>query len=448
MKKKILFLSSIIPQSYLFWKIGEACSRKGLIVRHVSEGPEGYHFLSQKNIPVDYLHFCKPKAITVNVDSETIKQLAKHQLTLYADKPILQQKVKEVVPVIISRWERYLDEFCPDYAVINNGSGLANESLVYVLRYKNPNAKVWCSEAGFVPNTFYLDKETNNKSSLMDWDINIFSKIDPKIYEYIEKYRDGQIVNRLKKWKPLGGVKKVLSLAMWYPEYRILAGRVSIFGFKEFIARKYVERNKFVDPYISALKPYIFLPLQVAKDTQVLHNSYYIHDMPSFIDVVANAIPQDKFRVVIKDHPADRVNFPFKKLRDKFQEKYPHVVFVRNYSSLKLVLESKAVVTLNSTVGFEGVLCNKPVFCLGEAWYAKPGIAHSVKHPDNFKTMFDKFCEVNPDKNKLIPFFSYILFKYLLPGNYQRIDNDEADIAAERILKGSVPYPTDDCPVS
>lgn len=439
--KKILFLSSIIPQSYLFWKLGNACERHGLSVYHVSEGPSGFHFLSQKGVRVRYLHSLPPKRGTTVISKDDIERLSKHQTALYKNQPLLQNKVRKLVPKIIARWSGFLDEFCPDEVIINNGSGLANESLVYALVQRNPKAKVWCSENGFVPNTFYLDKGTNANSSLMDWNIDMFQKHDPRTAAFLDNFASEKIKSRLTDWEPLNGLRKLISLAMWYPTFRLLAGRPAVLGLRDFITRQGLKHITFKSPDFSSLKPYVFVPLQVARDTQVLHNSEVIHDMLSFVRCVSRGIPRNKFNIVVKDHPADRVHFSFKHFQKLLQNEFDNIYFVRGAPSIQLIMGAEAVVTINSTVGWEAVLCRKPVFCLGQAWYAKPGIAHSVPMPDEFAGFFERFWQVGPEEQRLIPLSSYVLFNYLLPGNYNSITDEEADVAVTRILKGRVPLP-------
>jgi capsular polysaccharide export protein len=441
LSRKILFLSNSIPHSYLFWKLGNACIRRGSSVYHVSEGPYGFQFLSQKGVRVKYLHSLPNKKMNMVISEDDFKRLSKHETALYKDQPFLQKKVRKLVPKTIARWHSFLGMFCPDDVVINNGSGLANESLVYTLAHINPEVRIWCSENGFVPNTFYLDKGTNANSSLMDWDIDMFQKYDPRTAEFLDNFTSEKINPRPTDWEPLKGFQKAISLAMWYPTVRLLAGRRDVLGYREFMANRHLKQIKFKDPDLRLLRPYVFIPLQVARDTQVLHNSEYIHDMLSLVRFVARNIPSDKFRIVVKDHPIDRAVFPFERFRGSLEKEFNNIVFVRNTPSIPLSRMAEAVVTINSTVGWEAVLCRKPVFCLGRAWYAKPGVANSVSSQDDFASLFESLWQVVPDDKRLIPLASYVLFKYLLAGNYHNITDEESDIAVARILEGSVPLP-------
>lgn len=441
MSRKILFLSNSIPHAYLFWKLGNACERHGLSVFHISEGPYGFNFLRQKGVNLKYLHSLPPRTPLPVISENALNRLSKHQEALYKDQPLLLNKARRMIPKVVARWYSFLDEFCPDEVVLNNGSGLANDSLVYALAQRNPQAKVWCTENGFVPNTFYLDKGTNADSSLMDWNIDMFNKHDSGAEGFLDDFVSEKIKPRQRDWEPVKGFRKIISLAMWHPTVRLLAGRRSISGYREVIARQRLKHVKYRDPDLHQLGPYVFVPLQVANDTQILHNSEYIYDMYSLVRCVARGIPSNKFRIVVKDHPHDRASFHFERFRGALEKEFTNIVFVRNIPSIQLVSRAEAVVTINSTVGWEAVLCRKPVFCLGRAWYAKPGIAHSVPSPDDFAALFERSWNVAPDDKRLIPLASYVLFKYLLSGNYHNITDEEADTAVMRILEGGVPLP-------
>ena len=55
-------------------------------------------------------------------------------------------------------------------------------------------------------------------------------------------------------------------------------------------------------------EPYIFVPLQVNKDTQIRSYSPHIPNMHSFVEVVHKAwrsLNHDNLRLVVKEHPAE-----------------------------------------------------------------------------------------------------------------------------------------------
>ncbi|WP_413691535.1 hypothetical protein [Psychromonas sp. KJ10-2] len=108
---------------------------------------------------------------------------------------------------------------------------------------------------------------------------------------------------------------------------------------------------------------YIFIPLQVNTDTQVLVHSEY-QDIQSFITHIEKNFYAESSNVslVFKPHPMDK------------GKKYvfdPRSIVVDCETS-QLIKGSQFIITINSTVGFEAIQHYKTVIVLGEAFYKIP----------------------------------------------------------------------------
>jgi hypothetical protein len=111
---------------------------------------------------------------------------------------------------------------------------------------------------------------------------------------------------------------------------------------------------------------YIFLPLQVSTDAQILCFSPWIKTMEQLIRVVATCVQRvdPMLTVVVKPHPAEL---------ETFRRSYPKQLENVRYSSegtVKLIQHSIMTITINSTVGFEATAFLKPVILLGNALYS------------------------------------------------------------------------------
>ncbi|MBF6058636.1 capsular polysaccharide export protein, LipB/KpsS family [Thiomicrorhabdus heinhorstiae] len=111
---------------------------------------------------------------------------------------------------------------------------------------------------------------------------------------------------------------------------------------------------------------YFFVPFQVDYDTQIIAHSPWITDMLDLFEKTSNVLSKLGVNVVYKLHPSSSVDYSDLMVQ---AENRKNVFFANQVDTETLVNQSQAVITINSTVGFEGVLLNKPVICLGKAFY-------------------------------------------------------------------------------
>ena len=113
---------------------------------------------------------------------------------------------------------------------------------------------------------------------------------------------------------------------------------------------------------------FIFIPMQVEDDSQLLLNATWIRNNESLIAAVFRALENTKqsIPVVIKPHPSEYRRTDYVQL----QRKYPRLIFSRA-GTIELIKKSSLIITINSTVGFEGLIFQKPVIVLGKALYSE-----------------------------------------------------------------------------
>ncbi len=110
---------------------------------------------------------------------------------------------------------------------------------------------------------------------------------------------------------------------------------------------------------------YVFLPLQVTSDTQIkLHSDY------SNIDALMFALEYAKnneLHLIVKLHPAETSqNFVDKLVELKNENDF----ILSDNNTVELIKNSRAVITINSTVGLEAKIFGKEVIVLGRAFYS------------------------------------------------------------------------------
>ncbi len=125
---------------------------------------------------------------------------------------------------------------------------------------------------------------------------------------------------------------------------------------------------------------YVYFPFFSPKETYYLSNDMYYGDNEiSLIKEVARCLPEGYF-LYTKEHPFNPGDFTYSQLKEL--KKSPNIkVFHPSVSSQELIDGSAAIVTVEGTVGWEGLLCKKPVVCIGGLpYYSYSSLVYKVSN--------------------------------------------------------------------
>lgn len=190
-----------------------------------------------------------------------------------------------------------------------------------------------------------------------------------RVFHYKEAYlphmthfdRDGY-----SGWSEIVAEKK--SLRSEYPEPAV-ADTFFAEDIRPFLAER---RSKFAQPDEPfALEPgFIFVPLQVINDAVIglKHEEDYLQSLGNIL----RFLHAQGMRLVLKRHPQCRAPEVASFLR-RFEE--ARLAVTTTASIHDIIPRAQGVVTMNSGVGFEALLYEKPVVCLGRADYGDMGFA-------------------------------------------------------------------------
>lgn len=138
--------------------------------------------------------------------------------------------------------------------------------------------------------------------------------------------------------------------------------------------------------------PFVFCPLQVPDDTQIKLFGGWVKDMRRFIDVLelaAGALP-DGWHLRFKEHPSSKI--PLEEALAQAVAAQPGKIVVDNGTdTFQQVAASRAVVTLNSSVGLQAFWFDRPVLVLGEAFFRMPELVTPV---DSVTALFRSFADI------------------------------------------------------
>jgi len=433
---KILFVACSDVHAVCFHAIAEALEKLGHAVETVAVFPKAENFLAsvgRKTIglrgPLQRLARHAPAC-----DDQALERLAAFEMRISRGR--IAGTIARTVAALREYWKGLLVRGEYDRIVINNGEGFLHRVLLEQADGLSQRPKVWYTEAGFFPGTMVIDPEgVNRHGALMDLTVEELPPAGPETDAFLGRWRQGQISGtprgvRHSVWS------HVRSLGMLHPVTCALLGRSPWDMLRLASAARFRRRGAACEPSPDLRQPYVFLPLQVHDDTQVLLNSTHFRDMASLVRHVAGQVP-NRLRLVVKPHPADRGRVASEEVRGALARLGDRGVWVEQARSTELAAQAEAVVTLNSTVGLEAVTCLRPTCCLGEAWYAKPGLAQAIARPDDLAAWLT--APTAPHAEAVRRLVSFLRDEYLLPGGFSGMSPAQSLGAAQRIV-GESPW--------
>ncbi|WP_438335321.1 capsular polysaccharide export protein, LipB/KpsS family [Edwardsiella tarda] len=217
-------------------------------------------------------------------------------------------------------------------------------------------------EISNLPNSIFVDSMGVNAKSSLFFDASILDNmIDPRgfdINEWLLLYEEY-------KRKPLPQSLNIRRYNFYYIIDFFWGASFGVVEFSLFSKFRNVfslsKRQKIplIDADLSC--DYIFLPLQVSTDSQLVVNSDYTNlDM---IDIAIKHARENNIKLYVKPHPAEKDCSYLRHFMN-----FGDVLFVSNNTN-ELIKNCSALVVNNSTVGLEGMIYNKKVHIYGRCFY-------------------------------------------------------------------------------
>ena len=160
---------------------------------------------------------------------------------------------------------------------------------------------------------------------------------------------------------------------------------------------------------------FVFCPLQVPSDSQVLEHGDWIDDLPHMIEVLYQAsryLPED-WSLLIKEHPSAKVpnrHMILSREDERFR-------LANHLPTFDLVQTCRGVVTLNSSVGLQAFLYDCPVLILGHAFYGFHPLTIKALDQNHLNSLFSKSDTWGFDSSARGAFLRYLTEVYYLPVN-------------------------------
>ena len=206
--------------------------------------------------------------------------------------------------------------------------------------------------------------------------------------------------------------------------------------------RQFRDAEELSRPAVQAEKPehmperYIFVPFQVNTDSQIVLFSPWIADMYALVNVflaAEQALGEDMPHIVMKTHPSCCENYAHLMSEIAYKSKRLHLIDDGDTQSL--IANADAVITINSTVGLEALLHNKPTLVLGQAFYNLKGLTQSASSQQELETVLPSLPDNLPDEELRRGFLHYLKHSYQIPGRWKEASEDHCRLAAARIAE-------------
>ncbi len=179
--------------------------------------------------------------------------------------------------------------------------------------------------------------------------------------------------------------------------------------------------SKHDDAAITLPDKYIFIPFQVRLDSQILLYSPWIRQMRQLFDAVTaaarQALPAGELKLVFKLHPSCVERYP-----ELQASADANILFANGNPTEELIRCAQGVITVNSTVGIEALLLDRPVLTVGQACYAIPGVAGHAGSVDEIAAWMRALqAQTLPAAEHRLAFLSYLAQDYCIPDHHKRL---------------------------
>ncbi|UVL84481.1 capsular biosynthesis protein [Pseudomonas sp. B21-028] len=174
---------------------------------------------------------------------------------------------------------------------------------------------------------------------------------------------------------------------------------------------------------------FVFIPFQDDRDSQVRLFSPWVRNMREIFALGERLATEAGLTVVFKEHPSSRETYP-----ELHARTHDRLLFANGNATQQLIEASQFVVTINSTVGLESVLLDKPVLTLGHAFFNVPGLVMHADSADQLVELARAFPRWSLNGQLRRNFLHYLSEHYCIKGGWKNADQEQLQRVARRML--------------
>ncbi|WP_417088348.1 hypothetical protein [Megamonas funiformis] len=340
-----------------------------------------YFLLKKENVKVHLIK--KNYLINDKVSEELLCKCVEYKIG-----QINRKNARLIYLSTLGTLERWVNKNNTDAMFIWNGSSIDSiAATIFASKYK---IKTLYFEVANIPGKIFVDKKGTNAQSELYANLNILNsfKLDEDKYDLWRKqYLDIKFKRHIVPQR-----KSIMNSI----QSRYLIDIIGYIWLKNFYINKDFLLNKVkqiknniryplnFDKYDYKRKKYIFFPLQVSYDSQIVLNSD-ISLLEAFKEVL-NYAKKNNLDLIVKPHPQE---CNYTSLKEFFYYRKDFILL--NENTFLLMKYAQEVWTINSTVGLEGLIIGKKVKVLGKALYKNFKKDDLIRYINNYLINIDFF---------------------------------------------------------
>ena len=150
----------------------------------------------------------------------------------------------------------------------------------------------------------------------------------------------------------------------------------------------------------------------------------WVGSVSRFIDAIAaasDALP-DGWHLRVKEHPSAKV--PFTAQIEAAIASGARIVLDNQTDSFAQIAAAQAVLTVNSSMGLQAMLFEKPVITTGACFYALPGVTHQADSLDTLRAALGDAPNLDFDPDLRGRFLTWLATRYYIPKTADGFDLD------------------------
>lgn len=384
---KIVFIDAFIELAVRNFKIGEELEKSGIEVEYITYSKESSDFFKKKNKKQLYLpdifknHKLVRKTDLYLEHFERKYNIPSVSIFLHTDIEHMYWGERTAKTALVKHfifWENYLKNNKVDL-IIGGVERFINNVPFYVSK-KFKTKHLCYSIAPLIDGYHILSEDIYGHFDSLDkyWKKYKNKKLNKEEIEEVNKYIEeitskkqgsylGRGTNPTVNKENLKYFLKRLKLYLFVEKRRNPYGQFLRISKLEFLRMIRTPFEKWFYSEPKANERYILYPLHVENDSQLIVKAHHYSNQIPLIEVISRCLPYG-YKLYVKGHPNNIGGVPFKIL--KRIKEIPNVKLISpKKNSHDLIKKSSAVAAINSTVGFESMLYQKPILNFGTVFY-------------------------------------------------------------------------------
>ncbi|MAG60556.1 hypothetical protein CL619_02100 [archaeon] len=344
------------------------------------------------------------------------------QITAPRKKKRLKLRDEEILPWLedlIKKFEEYMDEHKPEYLIYQGIAASIQVELFYRIAQKK-GCRILQITNGRVRDRIIIDDSLTDTWPLLVKRYNEFKNngLTPEQKKKAEEFISDFRLHKPKPSSPVTVVVKEtvgqkITRLMKYPRMLYLRKRLPSLGPILWwpITDKILEKSSLFENPVQGEK-FVFFPLHYQPEASTsLWGKWHV-DQPCLIEKISKALPAG-YKLYVKEHTHGASGRPkgfYQKIKG-----LPNVRLIRpTAKTFDLIQKSSLIATITGTVGWEGIIFQKPVLCFGDIFYNVFEEVKRVSNIEELPELIDTYLEKTLDYDKVVVFVAAILHSHFL----------------------------------